>query len=59
VQRAVGRRRNAYRPSFVGQRARQVPDDVADAADLAAGQGGILGREKNDGARINQWLPNA
>jgi len=42
VKRAVGRRQDGRSPAERDQRARQVANDVADAADLAARQRAVL-----------------
>jgi len=58
VQRAVRWRCDGYVPTLGRQCDRQVADNVADAADLTTGQGAVLGREKYDGAGIDDGQPS-
>ena len=58
MQRAIRRRRDRRHPAEFRQRDVQVAHDVTDAAHLAAGQGAVLGGEKNYGARIDDVLPS-
>jgi hypothetical protein len=59
VQRAVRRGSNGGLPAEFCERDRKVAHDVADAADLAAGQGAVLGCEKKYGARVDRCVPSA
>ncbi len=47
VQASVRRRRNRCSPTCRGQGKRQIANDVADAANFAAGQGAVLGRQED------------
>jgi hypothetical protein len=48
VQASVRWRRNRSAPTRGDQGKRQIANDVADAANFAAGQGAVLGRQEND-----------
>ena len=48
VQNPIGRCCDTHLPAFRGQCPRQIAHDVTDAADLATGQGTVLGREEYD-----------
>jgi hypothetical protein len=48
VKRLVRRGQHSYLPAGIGQCRRQIANDVADTADLAASQRTVLGREEND-----------
>ena len=58
VQRAVRWRRDGNVPTLGCQSDWQVADDVANPADLAAGQSAVLGRQKYDGAGIDNCQPS-
>ena len=58
VQRAVRRRRDGNVPTLGRQSDRQVADNVANPADLATGEGAVLGRQKYDGAGIDNGQPS-
>ena len=58
VQSAVRWCRDGYVPILGCQSDRQIADDVADPADLATGQGAVFGRQKYDGAGIDNCQPS-
>jgi hypothetical protein len=58
VQAAIRRRGDRHLPAGSRDRARQVAQDIADAADLPAGQGTIFRRQKYDGTGFDNRLPS-
>ncbi len=59
MQRPVGRGRDRNVPARGPERMWQVAYDVADAADLATGQGTVLRRQEYDRPGVDRCLPTA
>ena len=58
VQRTIGRRCDGRLPPEPAERNREVAHDIADTADLAAGQGAVFGRQEKYGACIDRRGPS-